>query len=100
MGVVHAEDAHALLDPEAENAFEFLPECLPMLCLKVKGVDVLIFLGRIFGVLHGAIRAPPEPLRVLPYIGMIRGALEGDVESYLYSILLGFGNQAPEIVQG
>src|SRR5713101_8927570 len=71
-----------------------------MLRVKVKGVDVLIFLGRIFGVLHGAIRAPPEPLRVLLHIGMIGGALEGDVESYLYPILLGCGDQAPEIVQG
>src|SRR5919202_467498 len=99
MGVVHAEDAHALLDPEAENAFELLPECLPMLCLKVKGVDVLILLGRIFRILHGAIRAPPEPLRVLPHIGMIGGALEGDVEGDLYPILLGFGKQAAEIIQ-
>src|SRR6266851_261837 len=100
VGVVHAQDAHALLDPEADNALEFLPECLPMRRVKVKGVDVLIFLGRIFGVLHGAIRAPPEPLRVLLHIGMIGGALEGDIESYLYPILLGCGDQAPEIVQG
>ena len=71
-----------------------------MLCIKVKGIDVLIFLGRIFGVLHGAIRAPPEPLRVLLHIGMIGGALEGDVERYLYPILLGCGDQAAEIVQG
>jgi hypothetical protein len=31
---------------------------------------------------------------------MIGGALEGDIESYLYAILLGCGDQAPEIVQG
>src|SRR5262245_22998927 len=99
MGVVDAKDAHALLDPEAENALEFLPECLPMLCLKVKGINVLIFLGRIFGVLHGAIRTTLEPLRMLLHIGMIGGTLEGDVEGYLYPILLGFGDQAPEIVQ-
>src|SRR5207237_3847728 len=30
----------------------------------------------------------------------IGGALESDVERYLYPILLGFGNQVPEIVQG
>src|SRR2546427_8935349 len=99
MGIVHAEDAHALLDPEAENALEFLPECLPMLCIKVKGIDVLIFLGRISRVLHSAIRAPREPFRVLLHIGMIGGALEGDVESYFYPILLGCGDQAAEIVQ-
>src|SRR5438105_13619968 len=100
MGVVDAEDAHALLDPEADDMLELLPEGLPMLCIKVEGIDVLVFLGRIFGILHGAIRTPPEPLRVLLHIGMIGGALEGDVERYLYAILLGCGDQAAEIVQG
>src|SRR4051812_36344684 len=100
MGVVDAEDAHALLDPEADDALELLPEGLPVRRIKVKRIDVLIFLGRVFGVLHSAIRAPLEPLRVLPHVGMIGGALEGDVESYLYPILLGCGNQTPEIVQG
>src|SRR5215467_3236546 len=100
MRVVDAKDAYALLDPEAENALELLPEGLPMLCIKVKGIDVFILLGRIFCVLHGTIRAPLEPLRVLPHIGMIRGTLEGDVERYLYPILLGCGDQATEIVQG
>src|SRR3989442_8693038 len=98
MGIVHAEDTHALLDPEAGDALELLPEGVPMRRVKVKGIDVLIFLGRIFGVLHSAIRAPPEPLRVLLHIGMIGGALEGDVESYFYPILLGCGDQAAEIV--
>src|SRR5215218_8795384 len=100
MWVVDAEDAHALLDPEADNALELLPQGLPVRCIKIKGIDVLIFFRRIFRVLHRAIRAPPEPLRVLPHIGMIRGALEGDVESYLYPILLRCGDQTPKIVQG
>src|SRR5215475_12804833 len=100
MRVVHTENAHALLDPEVDDALELLPECLPVRCVKVKGIDVLIFLGRIFRVLHSAIRTPPEPLRVLLHIGMIGGTLEGDVEGYLYPMLLGCGNQAPEIVQG
>ncbi len=100
MGVVDAEDAHALLGPEADHALELLPEGLPVRRIKVKGINVLIFLGRIFRILDGAIGAPPEPLRVLPHIGMIGGALEGDVESYLYPILPSCGNQASEIVQG
>src|SRR5262245_5844320 len=100
MGVVHAEDTHALLNPETDDALELLPEGLPMRRIKVKGIDVLIFLGRILRVLHGAIRTPLEPFRVLLHIGMIGCALEGDIECYLYPILLGFGDQAPEIVQG
>src|SRR5262245_8750405 len=100
MRVVHAENAYALLDPEADDALDLLPECLPVRRVKVKGIDVLIFLGRIFRVLHSAIRTPPEPLRVLLHIGMIGGTLEGDVEGYLYPMLLGCGDQALEIVQG
>src|SRR5215510_10978166 len=100
MRVVHTENAHALLDPEADDALELLPECLPVRRVKVKGIDVLIFLRRVFRVLHSAIRAPPEPLRVLLHIGMIGRTLESDVEGYLYPILLGCGEQAPEIVQG
>src|SRR5262249_35516118 len=33
-------------------------------------------------------------------IRMIRSTLEGNVESYLYAMLLSCGEQAPEIVQG
>ena len=100
MGVVHAEDAHALLDQEADDALELLPEGSPRRRIKVKGIDVLIFFGRVFRVLHGAIGALLEPLRVLLHIGMVRGTLESDVEGYLYPILLGLREQAPEIVQG
>src|SRR5215475_13155153 len=100
MGVIYAEDTHALCDPEADNALELLPEGSPVRCVEVKGIDILIFLGRIFRVLHGAIRTPLEPLRVLLHVGMIGGTLEGDVEGYLYPMLLGCGDQALEIVQG
>src|SRR4029453_1213334 len=94
MRVVDAENAYALLDPEADDALEFFPECLPVRRIKVKGIDVLIFLGRIFRVLYSAIRAPPEPLRVLLYIGMIRGTLEGDFEGNPYPMLRGWGSKA------
>src|SRR5215470_7364701 len=100
MGVIYAEDTHALRDPEADNALELLPEGSPVRCVEVKGIDILIFLGRIFRVLHGAIRAPLEPLRVLLHIRMIGDTLEGDVEGYLYPVLLSCGEQALEIVQG
>src|SRR5215471_6169109 len=100
MGVIDAEDAYTLGDPEADHALELLPEGLPVCCVEVKRINILIFLGRIFGVLHGAIRAPLEPFRVLLHIRMIGSTLEGNVESYLYAMLLSCGEQAPEIVQG
>jgi hypothetical protein len=43
--------------------------------------------------LHGAVRAPLEPLRVLLHIRVIRGALEGEVESYLDAILLALASK-------
>src|SRR5215471_12128293 len=100
MRVVHPEDAHALLDPEAHDALQFLPERLPMRGFKVKGVDIFVRLGGIFGILHCAVRAPAKPLRMLLHVGMIGGALEGEVERDLDAILLGFGDQYPKVRQG
>ena len=53
---------------------------LPVGVLEVERIDVLVLLGRILGVLHGAVRAPLEPLGMLGDVGMVRGALEGDVQ--------------------
>ncbi len=63
--VIDAEDAHALLDPEQEHVGELGPERAPVLGLEVEGVDVLVLLGRILGVLDGAVGAMAEPRRVL-----------------------------------
>src|SRR5712692_8188133 len=100
MRVVYTEEAHTLRDPEAHDVLQFLPERVPMWGFKVKGVDIFVLLGGIFGVLYGAIRTPAEPLRMLLHVGMIGGALEGEVEGDLDSVLLSFGDQCPEVCQG
>ena len=86
--VVDPEDAHALVDPELHDALQLFPELAPLLGLEVEGVDVLVLLGRILGVLDRAIRAPAEPLRMLGDVGMIGSALEGDVQRQLEAVLL------------
>ncbi len=90
---------HALLDPEREDALELVPQRLPVVRLEIERIDVLIFLRRVLCVLHGAVRAPAEPRRVLFHVGVVRRALEGDVEREVDAALLGALQQAAEFLQ-
>src|SRR5436190_23484399 len=65
----------------------------------MEGVDVLIFLGRIFRVLHSAVGPMPKPLRVLFHIRMIGGALKRDIECDLNSSLGRRGDKGTEVVE-
>ncbi len=78
--IVDAEDGDALADPVEEDALELLPHAGPVFALEVEGINVLIFLGRIFGVLDGSVGALVEPGLVLAHVGVIGRGLEGDVE--------------------
>ena len=80
--IVDAEDAHALADPVLDHALQFLPQRLPVLALEIEGIDVLVFLRRILGVLDAAVRPVAEPLGMLLDVGVIRRALEGDVQRH------------------
>ena len=99
MGVIHAENTHPLLNPEQENAPEFLPEFAPVLGLKVKGINVLIFLWWIFGILNGSIRTLYKPLVVFLHIGVVRGTLEGDIQGNFDAIFPGFLYKMVEVLQ-
>ena len=54
--------------------------------------NVLIFLGRIFRVLDGAVGPLPEPFGMFSRVGVIGRALERDVQSDLEPMLLGLGD--------
>ena len=69
--VIHAEDGDALLDPEQEDGEQLFPEPAPVCRLEVERIDVLILLGRIFGVLDRAVGAEDKPLRMLLDPGVI-----------------------------
>ena len=98
--VVDAEDGDALVDPVEEDALQLLPHAGPVFALKVEGVDVLVLLGRIFGVLDGAVGALAEPGLVLAHIGMIGRGLEGDVERQGQVEIFDLGDEAAEVVEG
>ena len=99
MGIVHAEDADALLRPVDHDAFKLFPELPPVLRLEVQGVDILVFLRGVFRVLDRAVRPPEEPLRVFFNVGMVRRALEGDIQGDFDIVFCGFSDQVPEILQ-
>ena len=70
----------------SKTRVELVPQAAPVGRLEVEGVDVLVFLGRIFGVLDGAVGADDEPFGMLGDPGMVGRALEGDVERDLHAM--------------
>ena len=77
---------------------EGVPEALPVLAVEVDVVDVLVLLGRVLGVLERAVGPAEEPLGVLGQPGMVRGALDGEVEGDLEAQLPGIGDERVEVV--
>src|ERR1700751_3731186 len=93
MRIVDSKDADPLLAPEQKNALQLLPQFLPLLADEFKRIDVLIFLGRVFGILDSAVGTPAKPLRMLLNIGVVGRALKGNIKGDLYVILTGFVQQ-------
>src|ERR1700737_3932158 len=79
MRIVDAKNAHALRNPEDHDALQFLPQASPVVALEIKRIDVLVLLGRIFGVLHASVGAVPEPLGMGANVRMIGSALERNI---------------------
>ena len=97
--IVDAKDADALRDPEFEHALQLGPERLPVRRLEPERIDVLVFLGRILGVLNRAVGSLQEPLGVLAHVGVIGCALERDVERQLDAPLARLREQSPEVLE-
>src|SRR5215510_1033611 len=98
--IVDAERAHAAADPELEDAPHLLPERRRRLALEVHRIDVLIFLQRVLGVLDRAVGPMEEPLRMLADPGMIRRALDREIERDLEPELPRRLDEAVEILEG
>ncbi len=73
---------------------------LPILGLEVEGIDVLIFLGWIFRVLHRPIGTPAKPLGMLADIGMVRRALKCNIERDLDLHIASTLHQLLEFIDG
>ena len=100
VGIVHTEDAHATVYPVDDYFFDFLPEAFPLSTLKVDGQDVLVFFGRVLGVLHSAIWPPDEPLGMLLHPGVIGGTLQGKVKGDLNAEVIGLFDEALVVGKG
>ncbi len=57
--------------------------------LEVERIDVLVLLGRVLGVLDGAVGPLAEPLGMLAHVGVVGRALERDVQRDLEPELAG-----------
>src|SRR5690606_37531597 len=97
VGIIDAEYRHALADPEQEHPAQLVPQRLPRVRFEIEGIDVLILLRWILGVLDRAVRPSLEPLRVLANVRVVRRALEGDVERDLHAALTRARDQPREV---
>src|SRR5262249_14200238 len=61
--------------------------------------DVLILLGWVLGVFDRAVRPEDEPLRMLLDPGMVRRALDREIERDLHRMLASSGDEAAEVVE-
>src|SRR4029453_407955 len=66
-------------DPVAENVIERVPQPAPISAIEIERGDVLVFLGRVLGVLDRPVGACTEPLRVF----LDRRVGGGRLESYI-----------------
>ena len=96
MRVIHAEDRHAVVDPQLDDVAHGLVDALRVV-IEVQGVDVLVLLRRVLRVGDGAVGARREPLRVFLHPRVVRGALEGQVESDLQAEASGALDEAVEV---
>ena len=76
-----------------------VPELAPGRALEVQRVDVLVALGRVLGVLDGAVGAGAEELRVLGDPRVVGRALEGQVERDLQAVLARGGDERVEVLE-
>ena len=99
MGIVDPKDSYSLLNPEIEDALQFLPHLPPLRRFEVEGINVLILFRWILCVLYGAVGPFAEPLFVLFYVRMVWGYLESDVERHLHAQSRCSVYKAPEVIQ-
>src|SRR6185437_7713538 len=77
--IVDAEDRHTHTNPIVEHVFQLRPHSLPIIAFKVEGINILVFLGRIFSILDASVWSFLEPSLMILDVGMIRCSLEGNI---------------------
>ena len=97
--IVDAEDADALLHPEQDDVAQRLPQRDAVGAVEIRIDDVLVFLRRVLGISDRAVGPALEPFRMLLQPGMIRRALDGEVERHLHVEAAAGVDEAAEIVE-
>jgi hypothetical protein len=92
--IVDPEDAHALFHPEQHDVAQGAPKRFVVDSVEVGIDDVFVFLGRIFRVFDRAVGPPGEPFRMLCEPGVIRRALNCEIERDFHAVV-GAGLQQP-----
>ena len=91
--------SHALLDPEQHDVAQRLPQRDAVGAIEIRIDDVLVFLRRVLGIADRAVGPALEPFRMLGQPGMIRRALDREIERHLHAVALAGFDEAPEIVR-
>src|SRR6185503_8321501 len=99
MWIIDAKNSNTALDPEQNDALHLCPELEPVGATEVQRKNVFVFFRRIFGKLNGAVRSFIKPFRMLGYVGMIRGTVDGEIEGNFQSPLPRFLFQPGKILQ-
>ncbi len=97
--VVHAEDPHAAVHPVPQHPHGLGDEAVHV-GVEGDGVDVLVLLRRVLRVGDGAVGAVVEPLGVFLHPGVVRGALQREVQRHLQPQLAGLADEPGEVLQG
>src|SRR5438552_10424496 len=99
MGIVDPEDEYPMMNPELDDALEFLPEAAPGRRLEIEWIDVLVLLGRVLGILDCAVRSSAKPFRMFFHVGMVRRTLVRQIQSNVDSMRLCYGDEMAEIFE-
>ena len=97
MWVVDPKDRYAVADPMPHDTENFAGQPVRIV-VEVQRIDVLVFLRRVFGVGNGSVRKFGEPLPVADCPGVIRCALQCQVEGDLQSTGARGRNERVEIL--
>jgi hypothetical protein len=85
MRVVHPENTDSALRPKGYDIRQLPPKSAPIGVVKIQGINVLILFGRVFGVLDGTVGPGKEPPWMFADVGMVRGAVDGEIQSDLHA---------------
>nr|GFA32829.1 hypothetical protein [Tanacetum cinerariifolium] len=101
VGVVDAENLHALLHPAEDHVTQFGPQARDSIRrIEVDVDDVLVFLRRVFRVADGAVGAPREPARMLFEPQVVLRALNGEIECDFQAVFGCSRDQLAEVFAG